>query len=74
MKVLIAAGGTGGHVNPALAVAGEKKVLLLQDKEKIHKLLSDEKVEKFTFDSKPLFAYADKNGFEIKKLDFFAIM
>ena len=23
MKVLIAAGGTGGHVNPALAVAGE---------------------------------------------------
>ena len=25
MKVLIAAGGTGGHVNPALAVAGEIK-------------------------------------------------
>ena len=25
MKVMIAAGGTGGHVNPALAVAGEIK-------------------------------------------------
>ena len=25
VKIMIAAGGTGGHVNPALAVAGEIK-------------------------------------------------
>ena len=33
MKIMIAAGGTGGHVNPALAVAGEIKKIV-DDKSK----------------------------------------
>ncbi len=27
MRVLIAAGGTAGHINPALAIAGAEKIL-----------------------------------------------
>lgn len=52
----------------ALIIAYDKKVLKLSDTEKIQSLLTNEKLSKYTFDSKPLFAYADKNGFEIKGL------
>ena len=52
----------------SLAAAGESEVLILNDAQRVRKLLADEKVKKYTFDSKPLFAYADKNGFEIKGL------
>ena len=42
MKVLIAAGGTGGHVNPALAVAGylkkENPFLMLLAADKLDKM------------------------------------
>ena len=51
-----------------LAISGDSEVLILKEKNKIVELLADESVAKFTFDSKPLFAYADKNGFEIKNL------
>lgn len=53
---------------PTFACAAEKRVVLIEDEEKIRALLADPKVEKYTFDSKPLFAYADKNGFEVKSI------
>lgn len=52
----------------SLIISGDKKVLKLTDTEKIQALLTNEKLSKYTFDSKPLFAYADKKGFEIKGL------
>lgn len=52
----------------SIAVAGDEKVLLLKDENKIRQLMEDEKISKYTFDSKPLFAYADKHGFEVKSL------
>ena len=52
----------------SLAAAMNGFVGIIKDKELIEKLLGDEKVEKYTFDSKPLFSYADKNGFEVKNL------
>lgn len=54
--------------NISIAFAQDGFIGILEDKEKIHSLFADEKVEKYTFDSKPVFAYADKNGFEIKNL------
>lgn len=54
--------------NITLAVAGNKRVVKVTEKDAIVKLLTDEKILKYTFDSKPLFAYADKNGFEVKGL------
>lgn len=51
-----------------LAVCEDGFVGLLSDKEKIKKLLEDKNTEKFTFNSKPVFAYADKNGFEVNNL------
>lgn len=52
---------------PQLAFAGEKKVYIINNEEKIRELLCSNK-KKYTFDSKPIFAYADKNGFEINNL------
>lgn len=52
-----------------LAVSSEKKVVILENQEKIKSLLTDKSVKKFTFDSKPLFAYADKNGFDVQGLE-----
>ncbi|MEE3333079.1 MAG: DNA polymerase I [Ruminococcus sp.] len=52
----------------SIAVAADKKVVVIDDAESIKKLLCDEKIKKYTFDSKPVFAYADKNGFEVKGL------
>ena len=54
--------------NISIVFADNGFVGVLNDKAKIDNLLSDEKVEKYTFDSKPVFAYADKNGFEVKNL------
>ena len=52
----------------SLAVAADGYVGVLKNKDEIEKLLCDEGIEKYTFDSKPVFAYADKNGFEVKNL------
>ena len=46
------------------------KVYLSKNKELFEKLLCDEKIEKYTKNSKSIFAYADRNGFEIKSLVF----
>ncbi len=54
--------------NISIAFADNGFVGILSDKSKVDNLLSDEKIEKYTFDSKPIFAYADKNGFEVKNL------
>lgn len=53
----------------SLACAGDKKVTVIDDEDKVRALLCDEGIKKITFDSKPLFAYADKNGFELKGLE-----
>ncbi len=52
----------------SIVFSGDSCVEVLKDKAKIAQLLADENIEKYTFDSKPLFAYADKNGFGIKNL------
>ena len=52
----------------SIVFSGDNCVEVLNDKAKIAQLLADENIEKYTFDSKPLFAYADKNGFGIKNL------
>lgn len=46
------------------------KVYLSESKELFEKLLCDEKIEKYTRNSKSIFAYADRKGFEIKSLVF----
>ncbi|MCH5298901.1 MAG: DNA polymerase I [Ruminococcus sp.] len=52
----------------SLAISAGEKVCVLKDKAEIDRILADDNIAKFTFDSKPLFAYADRNGFEIKNL------
>ena len=52
----------------SLVIRDEDKLLLLENKEEIKRILTDESINKYTFDSKPLFSYADKNGFEIQSL------
>lgn len=54
--------------NITAAFKGKGFVGVINNNEKLIEILSDEKIEKITFDSKPLFAFADKNGFEIKNL------
>lgn len=51
-----------------IAIACDGYVGILKDEDEIKKILCDNAVEKYTFDSKPLFAYADKNSIEIKNL------
>lgn len=46
------------------------KVVLCNDSKLLDDILKDESVEKLVFSSKELFAYADKQGFEIKNLTF----
>ena len=53
-----------------LAILYDGKVYLSESKELFEKLLCDEKIEKYTRNSKSIFAYADRNGFEIKSLVF----
>lgn len=47
-----------------------EKVYLSADTELFETVLKDEKIEKYTRNSKVLFAYADRRGFEIKSLVF----
>lgn len=53
-----------------LAILYDGKVYLSESKELFEKLLCDEKIEKYTRNSKSIFAYADIKGFEIKSLVF----
>ena len=53
-----------------LAILYDGKVYLSESKELFEKLLCDEKIEKYTRNSKSIFAYADRKGFEIKSLVF----
>ena len=46
------------------------KVYLSESKELFKKLLCDEKIEKYTRNSKAIFAYADRNDFEMRSLVF----
>jgi DNA polymerase-1 len=46
------------------------KVFVSADKELFKSLLRNPELKKYTRGSKPLFAYADKNGFEIESLEF----
>lgn len=52
------------------AILCDGKVYLCEIKELFEKLLCDEKIKKYTRNSKSIFAYADRNGFEIKSLVF----
>ena len=54
----------------SFAVLYDGKVYLSESKELFEKLLCDEKIEKYTRNSKSIFAYADRKGFEIKSLVF----
>lgn len=54
---------------PVLACSADKSVVLINDELRIKSILCDENIKKYTFDSKPLFAYADKNGFEVNALE-----
>ncbi|MGN1434082.1 MAG: DNA polymerase I [Ruminococcus sp.] len=53
-----------------LAFLYDGKVYSSESKELFKKLLCDEKIEKYTRNSKSIFAYADRKGFEIKSLVF----
>lgn len=52
----------------SLAVYTDGCVGVINDDNLIKELLSDDKLEKYTFDSKHVFSYADKNGFDVKNL------
>ncbi|MGN0490100.1 DNA polymerase I [Ruminococcus sp.] len=54
----------------SFAVLYDGKVYLSESKELFEKLLCDDKIEKYTRNSKSIFAYADRKGFEIKSLVF----
>lgn len=53
-----------------LAILYDGKVYLSESKDLFKTLLCDEKIEKYTRNSKSIFAYADIKGFEIKSLVF----
>lgn len=53
-----------------LAILYDGKVYLSESTELFKTLLCDEKIEKYTRNSKSIFAYADRKGFEIKSLVF----
>lgn len=52
----------------SIAVACDGFVGIISGFKKIKELLENKAVEKYTFNSKPVFAYADKNGFEVNNL------
>lgn len=54
--------------NISVAYAEKDCIGVLNDKKKIEDILCDGNIEKYTFDCKPVFAYADKNGFVINNL------
>lgn len=53
-----------------LAILYDGKVYLSESKDLFKTLLCDDKIEKYTRNSKSIFAYADIKGFEIKSLVF----
>lgn len=48
----------------------EDKIYVSEDEEIFKKILGDKKLSKVIYDSKPLFAYADKMGFELESVEF----
>lgn len=52
------------------AILYDEKVYLFNDKNSFKEILIDEDIQKFTRNSKALYAYADKIGFEVKSLVF----
>lgn len=52
------------------AVLADGKVFVSDNEELFKSLLRNPNLKKYTRGSKPLFAYADKNGFEIESLEF----
>lgn len=54
----------------SFAILYDEKVFLSDDEKLFREILIDEDIQKFTRNSKTLFAYADKNGFEVKLLAF----
>lgn len=54
----------------SFAILYDEKVCLSDDEILFREILIDEDIQKFTRNSKTLFAYADKNGFEVKSLAF----
>lgn len=54
----------------SFAILYDEKVYLFNDKNSFKEILIDEDIQKFTRNSKALYAYADKTGFEVKSLVF----
>ncbi len=54
----------------SFAVLSDGKVLTSTDRELFDSILKNGNIKKYTRNSKALFAYADKNGFEISGLEF----
>lgn len=52
------------------AYAFDNKVILCEDEALLCDILADDKIEKSVFSSKELFSFADKQGFEVKNLNF----
>lgn len=48
----------------------EDKVYVGESEELFEKILSDKKLSKVIYDSKPLFSYADRKGFELENVSF----
>lgn len=54
----------------SFAILYDEKVFLFNDTNAFKEILVNEDIKKFTRNSKALYAYADKNGFEVKSLVF----
>ncbi len=54
----------------SFAVMFDGKVYVFNDKNSFKEILSNNKIAKYTRNSKSLFAYADRNGFEVNNLAF----
>ncbi|MBQ8573009.1 MAG: DNA polymerase I [Ruminococcus sp.] len=54
----------------SFVASAEDKAYISEDEELLKKILSDKKLPKVVYDSKPLFSYADKNGFEVENICF----
>ena len=52
------------------AYAFDNKVISCEDEALLCDILADDKIEKSVFSSKELFSFADKQGFEVKNLNF----
>ena len=68
-SVALTAHFTDNDIDYILAVTDDKAVKI-SDKAVICEILSDEKIKKSVYSSKELFAYSDRNSFEICGIDF----